>query len=233
MSLQRFKDSKLNFTRFLVPVLAVPAALLLNPERADAALTYNIFNSGPNVVVETSGSLNLGSVDTLFNNVCLTNPQSVGFIQSNASFGNLCTGPNTGPVLQGFIITGPTAFSAGVVNQVGSSATGKTTWLGATRSAFFVDPTYMQNSPLISTATFNNTTLSSLGFSDSAIAAGLIGTWTINNTGDTIKVVLGAPANPVPAPLPLIGAASAFGWSRRLRKRIKSSKPEAVPPAVV
>lgn len=30
---------------------------------------------------------------------------------------------------------------------------------------------------------------------------------------------------PVPGPLPLLGAAAAFGWSRKLRHRIQSSKP--------
>jgi MYXO-CTERM domain-containing protein len=37
------------------------------------------------------------------------------------------------------------------------------------------------------------------------------------------------PVQPVPGPLPLLGAGAAFGWSRRLRKRIKSSKPEVIP----
>ena len=47
--------------RSLVPLLAAPAALLLNPGRADAILTYNIFEDGGNVVVQTSGSLVLPS----------------------------------------------------------------------------------------------------------------------------------------------------------------------------
>lgn len=34
---------------------------------------------------------------------------------------------------------------------------------------------------------------------------------------------------PVPGPLPLLGAGAAFGWSRKLRKRIKSSKPDVIP----
>jgi hypothetical protein len=33
---------------------------------------------------------------------------------------------------------------------------------------------------------------------------------------------------PVPGPLPILGAAAAFGWSRKLRKRLKSSKPEVI-----
>jgi hypothetical protein len=34
------------------------------------------------------------------------------------------------------------------------------------------------------------------------------------------------PGTPVPGPLPLLGVAAAFGYGRKLRKRIKASKPE-------
>jgi hypothetical protein len=40
-------------------VIAAPAALLLTPGRAEAILTFNIFQSGPDVVVQTNGSLQL------------------------------------------------------------------------------------------------------------------------------------------------------------------------------
>lgn len=33
---------------------------------------------------------------------------------------------------------------------------------------------------------------------------------------------------PIPGPLPILGAAAAFGFSRKLRKRIKNSKPEVI-----
>jgi hypothetical protein len=38
-------------------LLAAPAALLLSQGQAKAVLTYNIFESAGNVVVQTSGSL--------------------------------------------------------------------------------------------------------------------------------------------------------------------------------
>ena len=38
------------------PLLAAPAALLLSQEQAKAVLTYNIFESGGDVVFQTSGS---------------------------------------------------------------------------------------------------------------------------------------------------------------------------------
>jgi hypothetical protein len=36
-------------------------------------------------------------------------------------------------------------------------------------------------------------------------------------------------ATAVPGPLPLLGAASAFGFSRKLRRKIKSRRPEVIP----
>ena len=43
----------------LSPLLTAPAALLLSQGEAKAVLTYNIFESAGNVVVQTSGRLNL------------------------------------------------------------------------------------------------------------------------------------------------------------------------------
>jgi hypothetical protein len=68
------------------------------------------------------------------------------------------------------------------------------------------------------------TTLADLGFT----TTGLIGTWFLTGTSETIQVILGAPGAAVPGPLPLFGAAAAFGWSRKLRKRIAA--PLSTPP---
>jgi hypothetical protein len=44
----------------LAALIAVPAALLMTTGRAEAILTYNIFDSGPNqVTLQASGSLTL------------------------------------------------------------------------------------------------------------------------------------------------------------------------------
>jgi hypothetical protein len=45
----------------LVPLLAAPAALLLSQGQAKAVLTYNIFQSGKDVVIQASGALNLAN----------------------------------------------------------------------------------------------------------------------------------------------------------------------------
>jgi hypothetical protein len=64
---------------------------------------------------------------------------------------------------------------------------------------------HVNNTPIVSSATFSSSTLAGLGFT---ISSGLIGTWTLADTLDTINVVLGPPAA-VPGPLPLFGAAAA------------------------
>jgi hypothetical protein len=51
-------------------LLAAPAALLLNQGQAKAVLTYNIFESAGNVVVQTSGSLNFTGATQLGSDNC-------------------------------------------------------------------------------------------------------------------------------------------------------------------
>jgi len=106
--------------------------------------------------------------------------------------------------------------------------------LGA-RPRFGIDTGYTPGTSITSAATFNSQTLAGLGFT----TTGLLGTWTPQpldgsdpyTAFDTIQVVISAPPSPstaVPGPLPLLGAGAAFGWSRRLRKRIAT--PLITPP---
>ena len=83
-----------------------------------------------------------------------------------------------------------------------------------------LDTAYVSNTPIVSSATINGTTLAGLGFT----TTGLIGTWSLTGTSETINVYLVNPATAaVPGPLPLLGAGAAFGWSRRMRKRISAT----------
>jgi hypothetical protein len=216
--------------RRLTPLLAAPAALLINPGRADAVLTYNIFQSGLNVVVQASGSLNLPASSP---GVTISDP---GIF---TSFNNLSTGPASSgnPTYR---ISGPATIPGfPTVLVSASSFSGITTTLtaGAPFGIFGIDPSYASGTPdIISSATFNSTTLANLGFT----ATGPIGTWSIldffevispdQTVFDTINVVVGPPVGPpalaaVPGPLPLFGAAAAFGWSRKLRRRLAGATP--------
>lgn len=48
-----------------------------------------------------------------------------------------------------------------------------------------------------------------------------------------INRIFGAAINPVPGPLPVLGVGVAFGWSRKLRRKIKHSRTSAIPSANV
>jgi hypothetical protein len=101
-------------------------------------------------------------------------------------------------------------------------------FFGPSSVGFYISSNYISGSPIVSTSTIANKTLSSLGFT---INSGLLGSWTLDGTGDTIQAFLGAPSPSgaaVPGPLPLLGAGAAFGWSRKLRKRIAT--PLSTPP---
>jgi hypothetical protein len=196
-------------------LLAAPAALFLSQGEAKAVLTYNIFESAGNVVVQASGSLNL------------VNPQgpqlycgSDGAIVSGLAV--ICTGADPSTPFNSaqnfyYTIDGPTVFDGTVSVFTADSVSGIFTLLWGSAGIFSIDNSYTSGNTIASSATFLGTSLSSLGFTQSS---GLIGTWTLVDSGGTIRVYLGS--TPTPGPLPLLGAGAAFGWSRRLRRRIAS-----------
>ena len=200
--------------RRLLPLLAAPAALLLTQGEAKAILTYNIFENAGNVVVQTSGSLDLtGATLSSFSGLCGTN----GALYSSVAF--ICTGTDIGSIQPLISITGPTVLPGSAALSSASSVTGLYTYLIGNFNTFGIHPTYVSNAPIVGSATFNGETLAGLGFT----TTGLIGTWTLDGTSESIQVIIDSPSPSgaaVPGPLPLFGAAAAFGWSRRLRKRI-------------
>lgn len=199
---------------------AVTATLAISfcPNEAKAILTYNIYESGGDVLLETNGSLSVpatpdGIGSTLGGNGAIT-----------SAIAMIGTGPSQ--YADGYSITGPTSFNGSVATSAGSTTSTTTTSLQGNgpppTRAWRISGSYVSGSPIISRSVFSGTTLAALGFTSGL--TGLIGTWTLTSTGDTIRVVLGAPeAAPAPAPLPLLGAGATFGWSRRLRRRIGSS----------
>jgi hypothetical protein len=149
----------------LSPLLAAPAVLLLSQGQAKAVLTYNIFESGGNVVVQTSGSLNFTGA---------TQDGTYSFGTNGAilsSLGIVNTGPNNSSS-PAYFISGPNNFNGTVLAINDDSVSGIMTLLNASISRFSIDPTYVSTTPIVSSATFNGQTLASLGFT----TTGLIGT---------------------------------------------------------
>jgi hypothetical protein len=208
----------------LVVLLATPAVLLLSPGRANAILTYNIYESDGDVIIKANGALNLPP-SQLTEGSCGFNSYVFG------GQAEICTGGFLSEV-SSYSISGPSAFLQGSVACTGwcnvevplfypaDSWSGLHTHLSGLFGHILIDPTYVSGSPILSRATFNARTLADLDIT----ATGLIGTWTLAETGDKIKVFVGSPTTSVPSPLPLFGAAAAFGWSRRLRRRLSNSK---------
>lgn len=206
----------------LTPLLAAPAALLLTQGEAKAILTYYIFENAGNVEVQASGSLDLTGATLSGTNYCSLD----GLLFSSPAI--ICTGP-AATSQPAYGITGPGSFVGSASIYPASSVSGLNTLLNAQTFQFQIDPTYVSSNPIVSSATFNGRTLAGFGFT----TTGLIGTWTINGTSESIQVIIGAPTPSgaaVPGPLPLLGAGAAFGWSRRLRRRIAA--PLSTPPQV-
>lgn len=189
--------------------------MTISPQRADAILTYCIYESGLNVVVETGGSLNLPSSGGNFS--CGANGTLI------SSIGVICTGSNAS--IPRYFLSGPLSPLPGTANlPVASSVSGLSTLLDVSSNLgqptdFAISGSYVNGTPIVSSATFNNQTLAGLGF-----VPGLVGSWTfINQPSESVRVFVGAPGSDttqVPGPLPLMGAGAAFAISRRLRRRV-------------
>ena len=159
-------------------------------------------------MVETSGSLNLTPTSPAL--ICSFN----GALVSSAA--GICTGT---PVLsRPYTISGPSSFPGTAFLFPASSVSGIATLIEGDANTFLIDPSYVFGTPIISNAIFNGKTLADIGLTP---ASGLLGTWTLTGTSETIKI------NVVPGPLPLVGVGAAFGFSRRLRQRIQRSQAAA------
>jgi len=206
--------------------------LLLCQGRAEAILNYYIFADGGNLKIETRGSLMLTGLSSQTGSVC-TPPPPGGFLQPSQAL--ICSGVEAvGNPYRKYNLSGPKDFDyvdSGSGNSVGpaNATTGSRNWLWAKESPvdsyfYIIDP--YDNGPINSSATFTDKSLASVGL-DSTSPGTNIGSWTFfgdTNPTNVINVIVGAPPGlPVPAPLPLFGTAAAYGWSRRLRRRIGSA----------
>jgi peptidoglycan hydrolase-like protein with peptidoglycan-binding domain len=193
------------------------ATLLPGAQPAKAILTYHIYEASGDVVMKTSGSLNL-SGPAYYADRCATSPGGT----INTALALFCTGQDTSGYNY-YAVTGPVNIS-GISGTVSASpanfVSGLKTIVHGGGRRFYIDPSYLSG-PIVGSATFSNNTLTAMGFT----TTGLIGSWTLNTTGDTINVVVGAPPTAAaPGPLPLFGAAAAFGFGRRLRRRVNRSR---------
>jgi hypothetical protein len=222
--------------------LSLPLAVCV-AQPAQAALIFNFYESGSDLVIEGTGSLNL-PLSSRGPDSC---PASgvLGFL---GTVSTICTGPSVGGFsfldLTEYAITGSPTLGAGIITSNAAAYSSSNSGIGLSIAfspsgyySFSIDSTYVSGASIFSSSTFTGITLASLGMPNS----GTLGTWTLSDpsdpsyVGDTISVQVnpggslaqvnaGGSLASVPGPLPILGVAAAFGFSRKLRKRIKLHK---------
>ena len=208
---------------------ALAAGVTWAPNRAEALILFTVKQVGDNVVVAGSGSYDTTGLTYAGNSPFgyPANPFLVG--SSSITRQGLASGSN-------FLLAGTTNASAYLwyANLTRTSDLGSSpTTIDATSSSGTVsgiDESYydpqISNSSLIILPSVNPcTSPSSCIIANTSSYSGTIS--SLGLTPGTYTWTWGASENQrltiyveAPAPLPLFGAASAYGWSRRLRRRI-------------
>ena len=207
--------------------LSLPlAAAWVQP--AQAVLIYNFYESGSDLVVEGTGSLNL-PLSAIIN---LPLPTfTTGALQLGGKSEGLAIGQfNPTTAVYGFYnVSGPTTLGTGLSGGgAASSGSGIASIFDWDSSYFIIDNTYASGTTINSRSVFSGISLASLGMT----TAGTLGTWALSDPSDptyisdtiSVQVTTSASSASVPGPLPILGLAAAFGFSRKLRKRIKLHK---------
>ena len=202
------------FTFFAAPVV-------------NAAVVVTASEVGGNVVFSGGGTLNLNDLTPNVHSDGWLNGFSSPKVGSYLGAGSGKT--TAGTVYEGTSFTGPTSFGPGSLKIIADSYSGDFGGIsGSTFPGVLVSDSYVSGSSLFGTSTFINQTFASLGLTSGTYD------WVWGSAyPDSYRLCIGsgpcAPASSsVPGPLPLFGAGAAFGWSRRLRKRIAA--PLITPP---
>jgi hypothetical protein len=88
---------------------------------------------------------------------------------------------------------------------------------GANLPGVILPAAYASGSSFFGTSTFSNQTFASLGLTPGTYDW----VWGSGATSDSYRLII-SNSSDVPGPMPLFGAGAAFGWSRKLRRRIGS-----------
>jgi hypothetical protein len=203
------QHQKRHSTASFLNVAMVTVAIQGIHQSANAAVDINIAEVGPNVVITAKGTINLPSVP-LGTTTC--GQGTIPGVQNgaiNSSIASVCVGDGTTPAHY-YSLTQPTTQSFGTGplvlanSHVGSlfGIEGKIGFVGSNQSTVH------------SSSTFLNTNLAGMGINQYA----LLGTWTVDGTNDTITV------RSTPGPLAALGLPIAFGYTRKIRQRIRAAQ---------
>lgn len=203
----------------LAASVALFSGLSAQPARAFVQITLTETSSGVNAAI--TGSANLDGL-TLVDRVGLG-----GTFIGGSSPGQTDYITVAGAADSYLGLVGPLSFGAGLgtttpAGGIPLSGGGFALSLGILSGGFplpnaqlALPSGYSSGDPLNASASWDGETLATLGLTPGSFE------WTWG-TGPNQRVNLSIV--PVPAPLPIFGAAAAFGYSRKLRKRIKHGK---------
>lgn len=190
----------------LLPLLA------LRP--ASAIVVLQVSQVGDSVVVNGTGSANL--LELTFDED--SNTWSNLLTNSEIYAGPAANGDGAVSLYSG--LTGPSAIStAGLLIPDGTSSGDLFgLFIDAGIRKLVLPQSYSSGSELSGQSIFTDTTLAELGLPSGTT----IWSWGSGDNADSLELrVDGIDPDAVPSPLPLAGAAAAFSWSRRLRRRIQ------------
>jgi hypothetical protein len=209
------------------PLLFLASLLLplIQPRPAEAILVLQVSQQGPNVVVVGSGTVNLTDLLTPTDDSEFTNLLTE--VEIYAGRNAFLDGDVT--LFSGLSGGSPSISSvSGLLEYSDPSSSGDLFGIfidnGTPRLVLPKD--YVSNNSLSGTSIFTALDLANLGLT----AGTTTWTWGSGANADSLELRVDAPAPAsVPAPLPIAGAAIAYRFSRRLRRRIqphgRASKP--------
>jgi hypothetical protein len=193
--------------RTLVPPGIVAFLLMVAP--ANAAYVITVTQSGGNVVVSGSGTLNLTALTVATTGSC-------GGGHMGPSTGQLEVGQFMNTPCTEYNISGPASFGGGGYS-VPNSGTGL--MVGVFESELVTDSSYVSGTQTSGTATWNSATFASLGLTPGTY----VYTWGSGVNADSLTVQIGTGPAPTPAPGSLtligIGVAALLVWCWFARNR--------------
>jgi hypothetical protein len=205
--------------RFGFPFIAA-SSLFIIAEAVYSQVLIEIKQVGSDVVIKAEGSLNLPMTSgTAFcgnNTAPILTPPTNGAIKPDTAA--VCIGNST---TAGFIysVAGPQQF-LGASNAFAEADSSTGLFFGLAGDIGLIGSQYTANTPFTSTSTYTNKTLSALGITQ----LGELGKWNLLDmpmgtpiSGQTITVVA------TPAPLAALGLPITYGWTRRMRRRIRAA----------
>jgi hypothetical protein len=189
---------------------ALVVLLGLSARPARAAMMVTILQSGPDVVVSGSGTIDLSAL------TLLGGPTLAGGITPDAA--TVITGPSTPAVGDAEYagVIGPSSVGSGGFAGP-SSGTGMVFGVFGHFGALAVPGGYVSDTSLSGTSTYSGKTFASLGLTPGTYTY----TWGTGNHADSLTVQIGpaATAAPEPASLTLLGIGGlsllGYGWRRR------------------